>query len=255
MDKKVRRSNFSKVSKEYLVTLVEESIKVVENKVTDAKTSAEKDAEWDNIARRFNRKFPGNLKTGNQLRTSWRNLKKSAKREFAKRRRSKRITGGGEGEPDADPLIAKVVTLVPKQIQPLRNKFDSDAPLDFSRRSKSHSETESTEEEVESDTDDEEDPRETEQCHSARKFTELQGSVRDKAYMAAEKNDNAYHELRMSQVRLEMAIAEQTYDDDKRRKDEAHELTMEIKRKKLAFWSAQTASLQALDDKIMDSLP
>jgi hypothetical protein len=243
MDKKVR-SNFSKVSKEYLVTLVEESIKVVENKVTDAKTSAEKDAEWDNIARRFNRKFPGNLKTGNQLRTSWRNLKKSAKREFAKRRRSKRITGGGEGEPDADPLIAKVVTLVPTQIQPLRNKFDSDAPLDFSRRSKSHSETESTEEEVETDTADEEDPRETEQ-----------GSVRDKAYMAAEKNDNAYHELRMSQVRLEMAIAEQTYDDDKRRKDEAHELTMEIKRKKLAFWSAQTASLQALDDKIMDSLP
>src|SRR5271156_5274083 len=137
MSKVEKGYNFSKVEKYYLVTLVEPAIGIVENKKTDEKTSSDKDEEWQKLVVKFNAKFPAENRTGVQLMTCWKNLKRTTKDEFAKARRSKLVTGGGEGEPDPQPICVKVAALVPRQIHPLPNRFDSDAPLDLTRKSES----------------------------------------------------------------------------------------------------------------------
>src|ERR1700679_4322916 len=105
MDKSSKKSSkITMEGKQFLTLLVEESRHVVECKKTDDKTNYEKEAEWERIALQFNVKFPNEQRSGPQLQVCWKNLKSAAKKDFARCRRSKLVTGGGEGEPEPDSL-------------------------------------------------------------------------------------------------------------------------------------------------------
>jgi hypothetical protein len=197
---KVKSANFSKAEKDYLVVLVEEAINIVENKKTDAKSSTDKDAEWRRLAVQFNVKFPADSRTGVQLMNCWRNLKRAAKAEFARSRRSKLVTGGGEAEPGPDSICIKVASLVPGQIHPLPNRFDCDAPLDLTRKSESDSDTEDAMDNEEIDSHDDE-PSDSE-------LEVAQISAKDKAYGTAESQNAEFHRVRMRKLRLKMKICD-----------------------------------------------
>ena len=245
--------------------MVEAAIGIVENKKTDEKTSSDKEAEWLRLTVKFNAKFPADNRTFVQLMNCWKNLKRAAKEEFAKARRSKLVTGGGESEPDPQPICVKVAALVPGQIHPLPNRFDSDAPLDLTR--KNESDTDDTNDTESADGTDEVEHGNVGETHIPEKPKDNEApensTKKDKLYGHADFRDAEYHRVRMRKLRLKMQIAKEAFrlEEDRRneahrlkmeRKDKEHELALESKRRKIAFWTAQTASLQALDDKIAE---
>jgi hypothetical protein len=169
---------------------------------------------------KFNVKFPAEQRSGPQLQVCWKNLKSAAKKEFAKRRRSKLVTGGGDGEPEPDSLIQKVASIVPSQIHPLPNSFDSDAPLDLCIHGPSDADTSDSEsthttlEHTNPGTEFEilEDPPEENEGDAeeelvVREELSAQTSAKDRSYANADANNSEYHRARMQQVRLEMRIA------------------------------------------------
>lgn len=75
---------FSEEEIEELTELIKDNY---ESLFPDSKTKAANnvsDKAWDVLASAFNRKFPNNPKRADQLRTKWKNLKSTAKSDYAK---------------------------------------------------------------------------------------------------------------------------------------------------------------------------
>ena len=57
----------------------------------------------------------------------------------------------------------------------------------------------------------------------------------------------------MNEEKIKHRRAQMEHDEAQKRAQKEHELTLEAKRWKIAFWSAQTASLEKLDQVLEDS--
>ncbi|KAB0802082.1 hypothetical protein PPYR_04268 [Photinus pyralis] len=91
---RAKRVIFSDNDMNMLVDLVYKYKHIIECKKTDALTWKDKDATWIKISDAFNASVM-EKKTPEQLRTKYDNLKKDARRYFAKQRQDIYRTGGG----------------------------------------------------------------------------------------------------------------------------------------------------------------
>lgn len=79
-EKRRRMPNLTECEKKTLIDLVTDHFGVVENKRTDAVTQSKKAAEWQQIANAFNALSTVHHRSAENLKASWENMKKTAKK-------------------------------------------------------------------------------------------------------------------------------------------------------------------------------
>lgn len=93
MFKKPRGPNFSVNEKEILIHLVSKHKDVVENKKTDAVTTACKNKGWKQLTEEFNSISSFCVRNSDQLKTCWDNIKRTTRKEKANTRKETFLTG------------------------------------------------------------------------------------------------------------------------------------------------------------------
>ncbi|XP_078486489.1 myb/SANT-like DNA-binding domain-containing protein 3, partial [Ciona intestinalis] len=105
-----RAPNFSDSERILLMDLLNDPArpfkKVIECKKTDAVSSKQKDAAWQDVAQQFNACTSSAARNPSHLMTAWRNLKTRGKKYSAARRRETFRTGGCP-PPKEDELSAR----------------------------------------------------------------------------------------------------------------------------------------------------
>jgi len=90
-----RSKNFVETKKKILLELIDRYKSVIECKRTDAKSTKEKEDAWKKLCDDFNSESTYMLRTVNNLKSAWKNLKTRAKADSAFVRRERLKTGGG----------------------------------------------------------------------------------------------------------------------------------------------------------------
>ena len=119
--------NFTPLEKQIILELVESVQDIIESKKNDGRIIEKKDKAWDTVTQQFNARHGVNKRTKKQLKDAWQNLKKIAKKEVAKDKQEKRITGGGQKDGTISTFSQKVADMLPQQILSLHNAYDGDA--------------------------------------------------------------------------------------------------------------------------------
>ncbi|XP_046401052.1 uncharacterized protein LOC124167223 [Ischnura elegans] len=118
----------SYAEKELLIVLAEDHAKVIENKKTDGVTTLVKNEEWRKIALRFNSQGVGPQRDEINLKSTWENLKKSARKVAADARVERIKTGGGPSKKiKTDPILDRVLGILGSSAGGLENRFDGDS--------------------------------------------------------------------------------------------------------------------------------
>lgn len=81
--KKNRTKNFDGQEKQYLIDLLQLYRNIIENKKTDSSTNLKKVAAWDEITKKFNSVNNRYIRTSEQLKNCYENIKKRAKKNLA----------------------------------------------------------------------------------------------------------------------------------------------------------------------------
>ncbi|XP_047541824.1 uncharacterized protein LOC125074541 [Vanessa atalanta] len=127
MSKKTRGPNFSSNEKEILVHLVTKYKDLIENKKTDAVTTAIKNEGWKKLAEEFNCLSSFYVRNVEQLKTCWDNIKRTTRKDKAATKKNNLLTGGGRSDiPPPGPLQGQVEVLLGPTLDGLENPYDSD---------------------------------------------------------------------------------------------------------------------------------
>ncbi|XP_063828327.1 uncharacterized protein LOC135077687 [Ostrinia nubilalis] len=128
MSKKTRGPNFSSNEKEILIELITKFKDLVENKKTDAVTSANKNEGWRKLTEEFNSLSSFSVRNTEQLKTCWDNIKRTTRKDKARTKKELFLTGGGRPNlPPTEPFLGQVEVLLGPTLSGLENPFDSDA--------------------------------------------------------------------------------------------------------------------------------
>lgn len=93
MSKKTRGPNFSSNEKEILIHLVTKYKDVVENKKTDACTTAIKNEGWKKLTEEFNSTSSFCVRNIEQLKICWDNIKRTTRKDKATTKKQILLTG------------------------------------------------------------------------------------------------------------------------------------------------------------------
>lgn len=107
-EKEKRAANFSIKEIEFLIQLIENKKGTIECKKSDRTTAEDKVRSWKEVEADFNAEFDS-FRSFKTLKTKYENLKKSAKKNFAKDKQESYKTGGG-------PKPASNVTSIDEEI-------------------------------------------------------------------------------------------------------------------------------------------
>ncbi|KAK4880499.1 hypothetical protein RN001_008645 [Aquatica leii] len=124
--KKARSENWLEEDKHLLLELVQERVRIIENKNTDTNTNNQKKTCWDSLLDSFNAMCNGKPRTVAQLKTQWSSLKLLAKKEVATERRELIKTGGGPQPPIGKTYYKYISAWLPNEFVVDKNEFDSD---------------------------------------------------------------------------------------------------------------------------------
>ncbi|CAK1590532.1 unnamed protein product [Parnassius mnemosyne] len=147
MDVKKRRGcNYTVSEKDTLLELIKKYQHIIENKETNAHIILKKRQAWDCVCKEYNAVAVKSVRTWQQLRHLYENLKQRSKKNVAKENRlqynektkeaqkkasidKKEITstGGGSYTSVLTQQDAQILAMVAPQVQPLQNPFDDAA--------------------------------------------------------------------------------------------------------------------------------
>ncbi|XP_064469770.1 uncharacterized protein LOC135384498 [Ornithodoros turicata] len=114
---------------------------LIENKKTDGKTVQQKSVAWVKLATEFNAQSAVHTRDADQLRRCFENQKKKSRKEIARHRYAVFATGGGPPPSQLSSIAIQVASIVPGNLQPLQNPYDSDASRILDAISSGSSET------------------------------------------------------------------------------------------------------------------
>ncbi|XP_047543106.1 uncharacterized protein LOC125075409 [Vanessa atalanta] len=116
-----------KVNNGILVHLVTKYKDLIENKKTDAVTTAIKNEGWKKLAEEFNCLSSFYVRNVEQLKTCWDNIKRTTRKDKAATKKNNLLTGGGRSDiPPPGPLQGQVEVLLGPTLDGLENPYDSD---------------------------------------------------------------------------------------------------------------------------------
>ncbi|XP_064463408.1 myb/SANT-like DNA-binding domain-containing protein 3 [Ornithodoros turicata] len=136
-----RAPNFTASELSLLLDLVDKYKSVIENKKTDGKTVQQKSVAWVKLATEFNAQSAVHTRDADQLRRCFENQKKKSRKEIARHRYAVFATGGGPPPSQLSSTAIQVASIVPGNLQPLQNTYDSDASRILDAISSGSSET------------------------------------------------------------------------------------------------------------------
>ncbi|CAG9583214.1 unnamed protein product [Danaus chrysippus] len=127
MSKKTRGPNFSSGEKKVLIELTDKYKEIVGNKKADAVTIAAKKQAWEKLTEEFNTLSSYCIRTEDQLRTCWDNLRRTTRNEKALAKQESHLTRGNRNENPSDTLQAQIKSLLGSSLVEVDNVFDSDS--------------------------------------------------------------------------------------------------------------------------------
>ncbi|XP_072043032.1 uncharacterized protein [Amphiura filiformis] len=122
----IRSSNWEPREKDYLLQLISEQIKIIENKECDKSSKKKKDSAWAAVHLGFTSKF-GSIRDLKQIKEQWKRMKLAAKREFALQKPGQ--TGGGPPAPLPSAMSLAIKELVPQDFLQMCNSYDDDGTM------------------------------------------------------------------------------------------------------------------------------
>ena len=108
--KKARKQNFSPTEIATLTEKVEETLAILQSKLTNSITNQKKNELWSKIAAAVNA-VGTEKRTLNEVKEKWKNLHSSAKKEFAGFTKERKKTGGGPAPKAPSAATAKIIEL------------------------------------------------------------------------------------------------------------------------------------------------
>ena len=126
-NKENQRTNYTAQEKWLLLELVSPHKAVINNKAKGSGPNVAKTRVWEELAAQYN--ASGSVQTKRewtQLRKEYENMKDRAKREEAKKKSSRLMTGGGLGLGEVSEMTKKIMSHCSSTFEPLDNVFDSD---------------------------------------------------------------------------------------------------------------------------------
>ncbi|XP_074035645.1 uncharacterized protein [Leptinotarsa decemlineata] len=126
-NKKVRSSNFSREEEMNLIQEIEKFKHILECKITNKVTNAEKEEAWRKVLSSFNSRNL-QVRSISQIKSKFDNLKTKAKKEMAKQKSYMRGTGGGPAiKIELDHVTEATLNVINmKTVVGLNNSLDSD---------------------------------------------------------------------------------------------------------------------------------
>ncbi|XP_066600770.1 myb/SANT-like DNA-binding domain-containing protein 3 [Prorops nasuta] len=121
-----RCSNYTIDEKLCLIRIVNKYSNKIENKQTDKVGLKEKNDTWKKVEKKWNEIAEYENKTANNLKFLWNNLKKIARKNFAKLKSETYKTGGGSCNVKLDIISEKVHEIIGRSITGIRYQHDSD---------------------------------------------------------------------------------------------------------------------------------
>ena len=125
--KENQRTNYTSQEKWLILELVSPHKNVINNKAKGSGPNIAKAKVWEELVRQFN--SSGSIQTKRewtQLRKEYENMKDRAKREDARIKSSRRLTGGGPGLGEVSEMTKKIMSHCASTFEPLDNAIDSD---------------------------------------------------------------------------------------------------------------------------------
>ena len=120
-----RAKNWDEEEKEYLLDLIRDRVKFIEDKRTDGETNRKKTAAWQEVHRSFTEMYGKVPRTLKQLKDQWKHMKISAKKNFS--HCQKKGAEAGEPPPRApSELDTEVHLLLKAETKQLDDDEDED---------------------------------------------------------------------------------------------------------------------------------
>lgn len=129
MEKGKRSANVTEREKEFLISLVQKNLHIIENKKTNAVYNKQKNECWEKLAWDFNANQTSGLRTGLQLRSTYEQMKKNAKQHKAQDKVELHKTGGGKFTENTTYLDSKILGLLEENYFSIENRFDSNSTV------------------------------------------------------------------------------------------------------------------------------
>ena len=123
-----RSDNWQANEKDYLISLIRQKIKVLENKKTDYHSNQAKRQAWSWIEENFKAKF-GIKRDLHAMKLLWKRLKQNTKSEVNKYKTSIRRTGGGSPPPPVSSIATTIQEMIPNDFNSIMNPFDDDSTM------------------------------------------------------------------------------------------------------------------------------
>lgn len=120
--------NWQNSERFYLVELIGDRIKVINNRRTDYKSNEAKKEGWLEISNLFAARF-GEKWNLNQIKEQWKRLRLVAKKEYSHFRAESCKTGGGPPPEEPTPISRLVKDMCPLDFLQMKNPYDDDAQI------------------------------------------------------------------------------------------------------------------------------